>query len=339
MRGGSLLGFGAILACGARTELDAAERSEAGSVDVATEAPRPTTCFVHERSTLANGVGQEIVAVAVDEGAVYWTSFDAGTIQKVAKAGGTVATLASGRNGPVGIAVASGNVFWAEFNGNAIAEVASGGGPITVLAQNQNGAYGVTIADHVYWTMYRGGAAGRVPLDGGAPQILADTPGNYVGMASDGQHVFWTVQENAVMRYTIATQTVDTLASKSNGAPWSVTTDGVNVYWTELGANGAIFVLRASVAGGAPSVLGSVSPKDPKQCPGVPGNCQGALATDGVSVYFTLDADAGSVWKLPVGGGTPTAIAQGEYRPYGVAVDEGCVYWGDWDGTVLVAPK
>ena len=65
-----------------------------------------------------------------------------------------------------------------------------------------------------------------------------------------------------------------------------------------------------------------------------------ALATDGVSVYFTAAADGGVVRKLPVDGGDAITVADQQARPFSIAVDDACVYWSNLgDGTIWAAPK
>ena len=49
--------------------------------------------------------------------------------------------------------------------------------------------------------------------------------------------------------------------------------------------------------------------------------------------------------KVPLGGGTPTTLASGQFDPVGIAVDATSVYWvnsgsntGSADGTVMKVP-
>lgn len=61
------------------------------------------------------------------------------------------------------------------------------------------------------------------------------------------------------------------------------------------------------------------------------------IAVDSTSVYWTNYA-GGTVMKVSIGGGTPTALASGQSLPPGIAVDSTRVYWTS-GGSVMMAPK
>jgi hypothetical protein len=63
--------------------------------------------------------------------------------------------------------------------------------------------------------------------------------------------------------------------------------------------------------------------------------CPASLAVDGTSVYWTDTCASGgsssTLWKMPVGGGTPVRFATAPTGGVGqIAVDEASVYW--WTG-------
>ncbi|MFO0748564.1 MAG: hypothetical protein U1F43_23305 [Myxococcota bacterium] len=65
----------------------------------------------------------------------------------------------------------------------------------------------------------------------------------------------------------------------------------------------------------------------------------GDLRSDG-SDLFWLDEPAGLVMRMPVGGGTPTAIFAGPAGPWAIALDAGHVYWTNpLEGTVMRVGK
>ena len=69
------------------------------------------------------------------------------------------------------------------------------------------------------------------------------------------------------------------------------------------------------------------------------------IAVDAAFVYWTNSArgvaNAGTVMKVPIGGGTPITLACAQTQPWGIAVDATSVYWTNLsDGTVMkVSPK
>jgi sugar lactone lactonase YvrE len=69
-----------------------------------------------------------------------------------------------------------------------------------------------------------------------------------------------------------------------------------------------------------------------------PNTVAGGLSVDATSVYWT-DSNAGTVMKMPLAGGTPTALASGLTCPNKTVVDATGVYWTDFcTGTVKKVP-
>lgn len=336
----------ALLACGARTGLEVSTPADASLSDVfsgdASDAPVARACPIDRRTVLVGDAGFGEGALVLDDGSIYWVSWNPIGIETVPKTGGAAAVVLSGLSGPVGLTASSGYVFWTDFNSNEVGRVSTDGGDPIVLAKNQSGAQGVAVADEVYWTTWKTGTMDRVSIDGGTAQALSNsTIANYAEITTDGQHVFWATSRGpstgSIMAYSFATQTVSVVATAAKGGPFAITTDGVNVYWEEIDPSGVLYIVRANVNGGASTVLASVAPDDAGLCYANT-NCQGEVATDGQHVYFTVDGDAGAVLKVPVGGGAPIVVAQHEHQPWGIAVDDACVYWHTWDA-VVVSPK
>jgi hypothetical protein len=67
-------------------------------------------------------------------------------------------------------------------------------------------------------------------------------------------------------------------------------------------------------------------------------NTDTGIAVDGTNVYWT-NFGGGAVMKVPVSGGVPIVVAQGQ-NPLGVAIDGTSVYWTDYgNATVMKTPK
>ena len=103
--------------------------------------------------------------IVTDTTHVYWSEFDAGTINKMPLGGGPVTTLASGLNQPWKLVVDTSNVYWVEWaNGVAgagsVKKVSLSGGQVTTLAANLNGPSSVDVdGQTVYWSEW--GTEGR----------------------------------------------------------------------------------------------------------------------------------------------------------------------------------
>ena len=125
-----------------------------------------TTLFTAETGSFINGL-------RLDDDYVYWTvappNTAAGKVQRIAKAGGTVETLATGLGQPAGLAIDTTDVYFIDpgvgtsAGSGTIQRVAlPGGGTPTVLVKDLASPLSVLVtATHVYWTnsgISRGGS-------------------------------------------------------------------------------------------------------------------------------------------------------------------------------------
>lgn len=271
-----------------------------------------------QASTLAFGQNNPW-AIAVDSTSVYWTnSIDNGSVMKVPLGGGPSITLASAQTEVAGIAVDSTSVYWVN-SGNGtngtVMKIPLDGGALTTLASGQSDPKGITVdGASIYWTNTSGegngnGTVMKTPLDGGTISTLASVPpnnpyGSVLGgqIAVDGTSAYWTggTDGRSVMKVPLGGGTATTLAS-GQSYPFGIVTDATSLYWTDQGPT-------AAFPGGFPT------PPPP--------------------------ANAGTVMKAPLGGGTATTLACGQSDPSGIAVDGMSVYWTNpISGTVMKLPK
>jgi len=97
---------------------------------------------------------------------------------------------------------------------------------------------------------------------------------------------------------------------------------GTRLYWTTGNE-----LWGAPVAGGGASLLVASQPFDMSH-----------FAIDATSAYYTNWGD-GTVAKVPLGGGSPTVLVEGQDTPSVITVDATSVYWGNSDtGAVMKAP-
>lgn len=189
---------------------------ESGAAGIATDATTVywatyNTGFLRTSPLGDRGTGSTLVmgetrpdGVALDATSLYWTTNTptGGTVRKVAKTGGTPATLADTQANPHRIAVAGGFVYWTDqgdgtANTGSVHRVPVDGGAITTYADHQPSPYAIAVDDrYVYWTDQgtgqSDGAVMRAPLAGGAPMAVVVHEANPTGLAISSSCLYFT---------------------------------------------------------------------------------------------------------------------------------------------------
>jgi hypothetical protein len=272
--------------------------------------------------------------VVVDEGGVYWTSFNTGTLALLRF--GSAPTVRSVGDGgmeyPQGIAVAAGEVVWVASGLGTVFECSAATGCTSVhsLAVDQPGTDLVAAnASFAFWNTNDTISACSLP-DCTTPVVIAHSS-SYSGLALDAEYLYWSDGSSTIY---------STLLS-GGGAPQAVVTTESSPTWLTV-ANGSLYwsfdtgvrtcTLAAGLCNSFPSTLvGNI--EQPSR-----------LAVDDVSVYFT-DPSLGTLGKAPLDGGAPDASGLAPFymtpQISSVAVNDSCVFWameGD-GGAIMAAPK
>jgi hypothetical protein len=155
---------------------------------------------------------------------------------------------------------------------------------------------------------------------------LASGQGSPMGIVVDTDVVYWT-GTTAVLKVSKMGGKPVTVVGGQLGGPYTLTMDDSNLYWVNYlsdqndKSNGDhCKVMQAPKNGGPAIMLASDQP-----------TAYWGIAVDATSVYWTVTPSftypTGSIMKVPIGGGTPIALATNQYDPTGLAVDATNVYW------------
>ena len=280
--------------------------------------------------TLAMEV-EDAMALALDDGHVYWTTDGAGYVRRVAKDGGTVATLASGQDFAWTIAVDTTTAYWVtneNDGGGGIHSAAEVGGALTALSTI--GGVGVAVdTASVYWA--DGAMSGHiwsVAHDGGGATALASNLPMPWRIALDATSVYWTEPDaGRVRKVPLGGGDPTTLASGLQ-EPTAIAVDGADAYWTDAQSGS---VSRVPIGGGAPETLATLTTEVLSV---------EAVAVDSTAVYFTNYARArfgGGLWMAPKSGGAASRLVSCD-QGLGTALDSRAVYWA-CNGAIMKVGK
>jgi hypothetical protein len=346
-------------------DADAGASAEAGpSVDAAAPVDaqtQPDGAFViGPPEMFVDGQGKPW-GIAVDDAYVYWTNEGDETVMRKPKGGGPAAVIARSQAEPHRVLVDSTNVIWHNANfanvntgdgGSAVYEISSlaksildqdGGGPPRKIQDVQTNQKARTIAiarapDDQIWSTWadRLRRNNREDSNNGKDIVRPLDPREPTALAVDDTNAYFFLQQpEQVWRIPkSADGTIDagvpiaTLENMPEVADMAA--DGTALYIVTIG--GAVLRLPTP-AGGATTLLGSGHPF-PR-----------SVVVDDAYVYLTRSSAAetnndGAVVMLSKAGGDPIALAKGQNRPRGIAVDVApdgshTVYWATYgDGKI-----
>jgi uncharacterized protein DUF5050/CHAP domain-containing protein/fibronectin type III domain protein len=140
-------------------------------------------------TTLVSGLINLTPAIAVDASFVYYTD-GLGSILRVPISGGTSSIVATGIAS--GLTVNGSNLYWTDFNAGTVNKVSVAGGLPIILASGSNSPFGLaTDGINIYWTEFTNpGSVRKVSVNGG-PSTMISANSNTVGIAVDSNFVYW----------------------------------------------------------------------------------------------------------------------------------------------------
>jgi hypothetical protein len=223
-------------------------------------------------------------SIVVDASNAYWD--DNTHLNQVALGGGVVAILAASGGGDLAV---DGSYVYYTSNNHVISRVPIGGGSVSTIATigcAPNLAMDPTSLYYICGGLY------RVPKTGGTPVELSTNDGNGELALGNGK-VYWGSYNGALYEIAVTGGSPTALVQGRTNFQ-GVAVDSANVYWAENNNPGN--VMQLSLSGSLPQTLASGQ------------NGPYELIADATNVYWR-DAN-GTIWRLPIGGGTPTPVTQ-----------------------------
>ncbi len=276
-------------------------------------------------STLT-GVGGS--ALALDTSDVVYVS--AQWVNRVAKTGGTPATLATGH--PQEVTTDGNYIYYTDSgttaNTGSVIRMDQSGGGSTTIASALSDPRGI-IADpgtggNVYVLVYGQNKVLAIPKAGGTATTLATNQTSLTGIAQDANNVFWT--NFAPSGYVRGRDKALASAVVSYGSvprPGALAADATDL-WVNGNISGASEnVYRIDRSGGSPAPFANCETN-------LSGGLPDALAADASSVYcFGYSSGSDVVYRIAKADAaeTPLATTSAFGGTFSLAVDSTYVYW------------
>jgi hypothetical protein len=175
---------------------DAANCGACGHVCAAGQRCATGVCLNDVTSTIVTGLSS-VIDLVHDADSLYWT--EAGQVNKIAKGGGTILHLATGRPHPDHLAVAGGWVYWTDDVDGVVTRVPVGGGTAQELSYSTRPDWIVVDGTNVYFSDWSGATGGvyYLPTGGGTTTKITGSEG--LGeLALDDQYLFANLSSFAV---------------------------------------------------------------------------------------------------------------------------------------------
>jgi hypothetical protein len=267
--------------------------------------------------------------LVVDGGIIYWTDYDAGTVNRVPAGGGATTTIYPGPGRATDLAVAGGYVFFS--NGADLLRIPTGGGTSLVLANAEVTNISFVKADATYaWYMTNYNIVRRVPIGGGALSTVSSGPynSNIIDLAFSDGGLYWTndgiwnddyrskMPGTAGIYEKMPTASAGSEFIDDLGYPlYRIAVDASYIYWLSSGSLHRVprdrYMATVTNLSGGPSNNSQVQ----------------AMISDGTNLYWvTASGTTGHLYRMPAGGGTVTDLAAGDAAT-SLAQDATNVYW------------
>jgi hypothetical protein len=262
----------------------------------------------------------DVRGIAVDDVAVYWSQL--GAIVRQPKGGGPAIVIAKTTTLVANLALDDGHVYWTDSDSGTVARVLKAGGPTEIIATGESKPYAIAVdSTAVYWTNVLGNEVRRCAKNGALPQTLVGETWNPLSLAVDADSVYWT---NGVTGAEVGRVPKGGGAAVAlfavNAVAGSLAIDGSDVYvWIGEGTSYSSGQMRRGSKSGGP--MKAVTP--------IESTWQAKIALDSSNVYWCGSGIGNLLTKAPKAGGTPVALASGDYGCGNVVVDDTHVYWTD----------
>jgi sugar lactone lactonase YvrE len=229
-------------------------------------------------------------SIAADSSHLYWANLYSQSILRSDFDGGSVTTLATTEDAPLGITAFGDRIAWTT-NGNtgAVFSAPTDGGTVTTLATGETLYYAIAAnSSEVVWTNRDTATLKAAPLDGGAVSTMTYGPAYeatgamWQTLALNSTGAYWSTSDG------IYTNPLDGGASsvvvKDSNIPGALAVDEAHLYWFNHQGD----ILRTTLTGASLTTIATGQPD------------VSGLTLDDASVYWTTnvsDFAPGSIMK------------------------------------------